>query len=164
MTPLDSRRLRDVLGRYPTGVAIVTTRAADGRRVGLTINSFASLSLEPPLVLWSLVNRSPNSMVFRECRHFAINVLASDHADLAMRFASAKVADKFAEVTVHDTDEGPAAIPGSVASLICSNHGQIEAGDHRLFIGQVHRVDAGESVAPPLVFHAGRFAALAPGA
>ena len=97
-------------------MAIVTTRAADGRNVGLTINSFASLSLDPPLVLWSLVNRSPNLAVFRDSAHFAINILASGHEALARRFADPAVPDKFADVTVRETPEGVAAIDGALAT------------------------------------------------
>lgn len=93
--------LRKLLGSYPTGVAIVTTSASDGRPVGLTINSFASLSLDPPLVLWSLVNHSPSLAVFRDCAHFAIHVLPREHEELARRFANPAVVDKFAELDLH---------------------------------------------------------------
>ena len=147
--------LRDLLGSYPTGVAIVTTRAADGRNVGLTINSFASLSLDPPLVLWSLVNRSPNLAVFRDSAHFAINILASGHEALARRFADPAVPDKFADVTVRETPEGVAAIDGALATLVCAHDHCRTVGDHLLLVGQVVRVASQPS--EPLVFHAGRF-------
>ncbi|HFD3738392.1 TPA: flavin reductase family protein, partial [Pseudomonas aeruginosa] len=95
-TEFEPKALRNLLGCYPTGVAVVITRAADGRDVGLTINSFASLSLDPPLVLWSLVNHSPNLSVFRDCRHFTINILGKEHQELAMRFANPRIENKFA--------------------------------------------------------------------
>lgn len=152
---LAPRALRDLLGSYPTGVAIVTTRAADGRNVGLTINSFASLSLDPPLVLWSLVNRSPNLAVFRDSAHFAINILASGHEALARRFADPAVPDKFADVTVRETPEGVAAIDGALATLVCAHDHCRTVGDHLLLVGQVVRVASQPS--EPLVFHAGRF-------
>lgn len=159
-TVIEPKMLRGVLGAYPTGVAIVATRTRDGRAVGLTINSFASLSLDPPLVLWSLVNRSPNLAAFRECGHFTINVLASGQEDLARRFASSTVDDKFADAPVLEVPEGIPAIGGSIATLVCSNDQQNHAGDHLLLFGRVLRV--GSAPGTPLVFHAGRFTALSP--
>ena len=122
---------------------------------GLTINSFASLSLDPPLVLWSLVNRSPNLAVFRDSAHFAINILASGHEALARRFADPAVPDKFADVTVRETPEGVAAIDGALATLVCAHDHCRTVGDHLLLVGQVVRVASQPS--EPLVFHAGRF-------
>ncbi|CAB3959801.1 p-hydroxyphenylacetate 3-hydroxylase, reductase component [Achromobacter insolitus] len=157
-TDLHPKVLRGVLGSYPTGVAIVATRRPDGRRVGLTINSFASLSLDPPLVLWSLVNHSPNLAAFRDCSHFTISVLACGQEELALRFASSAVPDKFAGAPVHDVPEGVPAIAGAVATLVCANDQQSPAGDHLLLFGRVLRVAS--VAATPLVFHAGRFTAL----
>lgn len=157
-TDLEPKMLRGVLGSYPTGVAIVATRTRDGRAVGLTINSFASLSLEPPLVLWSLVERSPNLAAFRDCEHFTINVLASGQEELARRFASSTVLDKFAEAPVLEVPEGIPAIEGAVATLVCANDQQNHAGDHLLLFGRVLRVAS--TPGTPLVFHAGRFTAL----
>lgn len=157
---LEPRALRNLFGTYPTGVAIVTTRSAEGRSVGLTINSFASLSLDPPLILWSLVNHSPNLEVFRDCSHFAVNILSSEHEELARRFASPAVPDKFAEVAVHETPEGLPVIEGAVATLVCAHDHSRHAGDHLLMIGRVVRTDS--QAGTPLVFHAGRFTALHP--
>ncbi len=158
-TDLHPKVLRGVLGSYPTGVAIVATRCPDGRKVGLTINSFASLSLDPPLVLWSLVERSPNLAAFRDCSHFTISVLASGQEALALRFASATVADKFEGAPLDEVPEGVPAIAGAVATLVCANDQQRPAGDHLLLFGRVLRVAS--IAATPLVFHAGRFTALA---
>jgi len=154
----EAKELRQVLGSYPTGVAIVVTRTPEGRNVGLTINSFASLSLDPPLVLWSLVRHSPNLAVFRDCRHFTINVLGSDQEALARRFANPTIVDKFEGVAVREAPEGVSALQGSVATLVCSSDQQQMAGDHLLLVGRVLRTDG--APADPLVFHAGRFAAL----
>lgn len=160
-TDLHPKVLRGVLGSYPTGVAIVATRCPDGRNVGLTINSFASLSLDPPLVLWSLVNHSPSLAAFRDCRHFTISVLACGQEALAMRFASSAVPDKFDGTPLHEVPEGVPAIAGAVATLVCANDQQSPAGDHLLLFGRVLRVaSAASAVAAPLVFHAGRFTAL----
>lgn len=155
---LQPKALRNVLGTYPTGVAIVTTRTTDGRSVGLTINSFASLSLDPPLILWSLVNHSPNVAAFRDCAHFAISILSSAHEELARRFANPSVADKFAEVAVVETPEGVPAIDGAVATLVCAHDHSRDAGDHLLMIGRVVRT--AHEPGAPLVFHAGRFTSL----
>lgn len=158
-----ARPLRDALGAYPTGVTIVTARAMDGRPVGLTVNSFASLSLDPPLLLWSLANRSPNLRAFRTATHFAINVLAHDQAEMARRFATPSIVDKFDGVELRHGQPWTALAPlidGTVAHFVCASRDAIEAGDHTLFIGRIehHWRDDGD----PLVFHGGRFSSLAP--
>ncbi|GAB2874959.1 flavin reductase family protein [Pseudoduganella ginsengisoli] len=157
-TPLDIRALRHALGSYPTGVAIVTSRAACGRPVGLTINSFASLSLDPPLVLWSLSSRSPSMAAFCDSRYFCINVLASNQDGLARAFANPDVADKFALVPPYSSPERMPLIPGSLSSFVCATELAQEAGDHKLFVGRVLRYysEAGE----PAVYHRGRFTKL----
>ncbi|MGQ7906782.1 flavin reductase family protein [Burkholderia sp. BC1] len=152
---LEPRTLRNLLGSYPTGVAIVTTRTPDGRPVGLTINSFASLSLDPPLVLWSLVEHSPNLAAFRDSTHFAIHILASQQEALARRFATAGMPDKFADVAWQDAPEGVPAIDGAMTTLICAHDHSRHAGDHLLLIGRVVRTASQQGT--PLVFHAGRF-------
>jgi flavin reductase (DIM6/NTAB) family NADH-FMN oxidoreductase RutF len=157
-----ARRLRRALGCYPTGVTVVTARAADGRAVGLTVNSFASLSLDPPLLLWSLANRSPSLRVFRSASHYAINVLAQGQQALALRFADPKVPDKFEGVALHQAPEPVASqaplLEGALAWFVCASRDAIETGDHTLFIGRMvdHAMGAGE----PLVFQGGSFARL----
>ncbi|WIT11637.1 flavin reductase family protein [Paucibacter sediminis] len=157
-----ARQLRRTLGCYPTGVTVVTTRAPDGRPVGLTVNSFASLSLEPPLLLWSLANRSPNLRAFRSASHFAINVLAHGQHELAMRFANPALPDKFEGVALHEEAKEAAAlaplIRGSLAWFVCAGRDAIETGDHTLFIGRIVQHAAQQGT--PLVFHAGAFARL----
>lgn len=157
-TDFEGKALRQALGRYPTGVAIVTTRLPDGRAVGLTINSFASLSLTPALVLWSLVARSPNLAAFQAAQHFAISVLAQDQQGLASRFANPAVLDKFDQVALRESPEGVPVIDGALATLVCRRSKHVTEGDHELFIGQVVRLDTREG--EPLVFHGGRFGAL----
>ena len=155
---LHPKTLRNLLGSYPTGVAVVTTRTADGRAVGLTINSFASLSLDPPLVLWSLVNHSPNLPVFRDCAHFAINILGHGHEELAMRFANPKITDKFKDVEVQETCAGIPVLAGALTTLLCEHDHNRTTGDHLLLIGRVTRTASNPG--QPLVFHAGKFTAL----
>jgi flavin reductase (DIM6/NTAB) family NADH-FMN oxidoreductase RutF len=154
-----ARPLRQALGAYPTGVTIVTARAPDGRPVGLTVNSFASLSLDPPLLLWSLANRSPNLRAFRTASHFAINVLAGGQAALARRFASPAVADKFEGVRLLETPHPAPLIEGAAARFVCASRDALEAGDHTLFIGRIEHHHC-EDLAP-LVFHGGAFVGLA---
>lgn len=157
-TDIAPAALRQVLGSYATGVAVVSTRAADGRPVGLTINSFASLSLQPALVLWSLVNHSPSLAVFEQAPHFAISVLAHDQQALARRFATPGVADKFDGVALREAPEGVPVIEGALATLVCQRDSSTPAGDHLLFVGRVLRMHRGEG--EPLVFQGGRFVAL----
>lgn len=158
--------LRDALGRYPTGVTVVTTRGPDGRPIGLTVNSFASLSLSPPLLLWSLANGSPNREAFRQAPGFVVHVLSADQEALARRFADPRIPDKFAGVTcerhsAHDEALGtPPLLADVLARFVCTRHVAIDAGDHTLFIGRVERVDTTEG--PALTFHRGRFGACGP--
>lgn len=156
---LQSRTLRNLFGSYPTGVAIVTTRAPDGRPVGLTISSFASLSLTPPLVLWSLVAQSSNLEVFRHCPHFAISTLTSAQEEIAKRFATSSIPDKFAGVAVHETPEGVPVIAGALTTLVCVHDHCRDVGDHLLLVGKIVRTTS--AAGTPLVFHGGKFRALA---
>ena len=152
----DSRAFRQALGHFPTGVAIVTTRTPEGRPVGLTINSFSSLSLEPPLIMWSLVNHSPNLSVFENCNYFAINVISQSQTEAALGFANSKVEDKFALVSHVDGEEGVPLIDDCVATFVCENYRQHEGGDHTLFIGRVVRHST-ITEHEPAVFHRGKF-------
>jgi flavin reductase (DIM6/NTAB) family NADH-FMN oxidoreductase RutF len=151
----DSREFRNALGMFPTGVAVVTTRAGNGAFVGLTINSFSSLSLEPPLVLWSLNSRSPSAAVFERATHFAVNILCEDQVEISRRFAS-QVPNKFAGIEV---DAGLGDVPlirDCSAHVECRAHAQHAGGDHLLFIGHVERF-AYDRSKRPLVYHGGRY-------
>ena len=151
--------LRSALGRFATGVTIVTCVDSAGHRVGLTVNSFGALSLEPPLVLWSLRTISPSLPAFRSATHFAINVLAASEVELSRRFAS-PVADKFGEGVWHSGEGGVPVLNEAAAVFECETASVQEQGDHQLFIGRVLRyTDGGVS---PLVFHAGRYHLLGP--
>src|SRR5687768_10631584 len=116
--PFDPRALRNALGTYATGVTIVTTTNADGAPIGLTCNSFSSVSLSPPLILWSLSLRSPNLSNFLQAPHFAVNILAADQADLAHRFAQ-PIANKFDGVGYRNGMCGVPLIDGASARLEC---------------------------------------------
>lgn len=154
-----ARPLRSALGRFATGVTIVTCVDAGGTRVGLTVNSFGALSLEPALVLWSLRSHSPSLPAFASATHFAINVLGEAQIALSRRFAS-PVADKFAEGIWHIGSGGVPVLNEAAAVFECEAVSRQEAGDHALFIGRVLRFAGGEL--PPLVFHAGHYHRLGP--
>jgi flavin reductase (DIM6/NTAB) family NADH-FMN oxidoreductase RutF len=148
----DRRDLRRALGQFATGVTVITTRAGDGRRVGLTANSFTSLSLEPPLVLWCLAKGAPSAAEFLDCDHFAVNVLAADQHHLSRQF-STPAADKFAGVTVTDGVGGVPLLDGAIAHFTCRHTHHHDGGDHVIFIGEVERYEAFDG--EPLVFHSG---------
>lgn len=151
----DTRELRQALGRFATGVTIVTTCDGDGARVGLTANSFNSLSLEPPLVLWSLRKASPSLATFAAARHFAVNVLGEAQIELSRRFASSAVADKFAEGAWGAAASGVPVLAGCAAVFECERVAQHDAGDHVLFVGRVCALTASD--VPPLLFQAGHY-------
>jgi flavin reductase (DIM6/NTAB) family NADH-FMN oxidoreductase RutF len=150
----DERDFRRALGQFATGVAIVTARNKRDRCIGLTVNSFASVSLDPPLVLWSLGKASTEYSDFMKARHFAINVLASDQHRLSRRF-SAQVADRFAELDCSDSIEGCPLLKGATAHFVCRVVRKFDGGDHRIFLGEVihYRYQERE----PLIFHSGRY-------
>lgn len=151
---VDPRQLRQTLGRFATGVTIVTCLDAAGTRVGLTANSFNALSLDPPLVLWSLRQASPSLPAFHAASHFAINVLAESQVELSRRFAS-PVPDKFSEGLWSAGQGGAPVLAGAAAVFECERVQAQDAGDHVLFIGRVRAM--AEIATPPLVFHGGHY-------
>ncbi|WP_454696311.1 flavin reductase family protein [Achromobacter aegrifaciens] len=154
-TDWDKRSLRTTLGRFATGVTIVTTRGKDGSRIGLTVNSFSALSLDPPLVLWSLGKSQGSLEAFRTCSQFAINVLSESQIALSQRFSS-PVADRFAGVDFACSDDGIPLIGGCAAYFLCNSYQHMELGDHLLFVGQVERLGMTRDRA--LLFHDGAYA------
>ncbi len=150
----DLRSYRRALGSFATGITVVTTLRDDGEPVGLTANSFTSVSLEPPLVLWSLARKSPSLGVFEACRHYAINVLSSDQAGHSERFATPRP-DKFAGLDWHASDEGVPLLEGVTLHLVCENHQRIEAGDHIIFLARVLRYDM--RPCDPLIYCRGNY-------
>lgn len=140
---------------FATGVTIVTARAPDGSLVGLTANSFNSVSLSPPLVLWSLSQAASSMVAFRTGSHYAINILAADQQALAQRFSS-RHEDRFADVGFVEGQSGAPLLTGTVASFECFNRSRYVEGDHVIFVGEVERCShqAGSS---PLLYHGGKF-------
>ncbi|MDQ7954985.1 MAG: flavin reductase [Pseudomonadota bacterium] len=156
----DVRAFRSALGSFPTGVAIITTTGPDGNPIGLTCNSFSSVSLDPPLVSWGLRLASKSLEAFRQSGAFAINVLAEDQKELSARFASGAIADKFDGVAWTQGHRGLPVIAGSVATFECDKFAEHLAGDHVLFLGQVAKFDHGRQEAS-LVFYKGAYMMLA---
>lgn len=150
----DQRRMRQALGSFVTGVTIVTTRSDDGLPVGVTANSFTSVSLDPPLILWSLDKRALSRPIFEIAAAFAVNVLALEQEDLARRFAQAS-ADKFAGLTTTAGFGDVPVIPESAATFECRRHAVHDGGDHVILIGEV--MAYAHSDRSPLAFHGGRF-------
>ena len=155
-TSIDARSLRNALGAFATGVTIVTTRGPTAD-IGLTANSFSSVSLNPPMVLWSLARTSSSIDAFRDASHFAVHILSSEQEHLSTRFAS-RTADRFADL---DLERGPGNIPMLTqcsARFTCRTAFQYEGGDHVIFVGEV--VEFTHSGSAPLVFHGGRYGML----
>jgi len=149
------REFRASLGMFATGVTIVTARTASGELVGLTANSFNSVSLDPPLVLWSLARSAGSMAAFADGRHYAINVLAADQQALAERFATRGV-DRWAGVAFTEGVSGAPLLTGAAASFECFNRSQYAEGDHVIFVGEVERCSH-RAEASPLLYHGGRF-------
>jgi 3-hydroxy-9,10-secoandrosta-1,3,5(10)-triene-9,17-dione monooxygenase reductase component len=150
-----ARQFRNALGAFATGVTIVTTRDEAGRDVGLTANSFNSVSLDPPMVLWSLAKSSRSLPTFLAATHFAVHVLAADQQDLSLRFAT-RGAEKFAGL---ELERGAAQVPllrGCSARFECRTAFRHEGGDHVIFVAAVESFE--QSDRPPLIFHGGRYA------
>ncbi|MBC7469174.1 MAG: flavin reductase family protein [Ramlibacter sp.] len=150
-----SQEFRTALGMFATGVTIVTARAPDGKVIGLTANSFNSVSLQPPLVLWSLARAAASLSAFSNGSHYAINVLAADQKALAERFAL-RGADRWKDVVFAEGVGGAPLLDGAAATFECFNRSRYEEGDHIIFVGEVERCSHRPG-ASPLLFHGGRF-------
>ncbi len=154
-TPFTTQDFRAALGLFATGVTIVTACAPDGQPVGLTANSFNSVSLTPSLVLWSLSRQASSMPAFQAGSHYAIHILAADQRELAMRFAS-KGVDRFAGLNWRPGAGGAPLLEGAAAVFECHNRSRYEEGDHVIFVGEVEqcRYTPGAS---PLIYHGGKF-------
>jgi flavin reductase (DIM6/NTAB) family NADH-FMN oxidoreductase RutF len=156
---VDTWDFKQAVGVFTTGVTVVTSCDADGNRLGLTANSFASVSLEPPLVLFCVDHRAMSLEGLIRSGHFAINVLASDQEAIAKRFAR-PAEDKFAGLDWRVGILGDPLLDRCIAHIECSLEARHPTGDHDIVVGHVHRVKyyAGE----PLIFHRSRFGTVMP--
>lgn len=152
---LDPRELRSALGAFATGVTIICARSADGSPVGVTANSFSSVSLDPPLVLWSLGRRSLSQPVFESADFFSVHVLAAEQSALADRFAQRGV-DKFAGLDWRPGLGGAPLLSGAAARFECRRHAAYDGGDHRIYLGRVLRFES--EPRPTLAFLRGAYA------
>lgn len=151
----DPIEFRNALGTFTTGVTIITASGSDKQSVGVTANSFNSVSLDPPLVLWSLAKTAGSLPVFEEAGYFAVHILAADQVDLSNRFASRGI-DKFDGLEV-ETGHGRAPLlQGCSCRMQCKTTYKYEGGDHIIFVGEVLEFDRSDSA--PLVFQAGKYA------
>jgi len=150
----DRRDLRRALGQFATGITVVTTLTPDGRRVGMTANSFSSLSLEPPLVMWSVSRTAPSFADFTSASHFAVNILAADQHHLSRQFSTPQP-DKFEAVGWRPGVGGSPVLEGSIACFECRSARQYDGGDHVIVVGEVERYCRREG--EPLVFHSGSY-------
>jgi flavin reductase (DIM6/NTAB) family NADH-FMN oxidoreductase RutF len=150
----DRRDFRRALGQFATGVTVVTASAPDGRKIGVTVNSFSSVSLDPPLILWSLSRQTGSFSDFTNVTHFAVNVLEAKQHHLSRQF-STPLADKFAGVEFVEAKTGVPVLKGVIAQFVCRKVRQYDGGDHVIFVGEVeeYKYEDGE----PLVFHSGRY-------
>lgn len=158
---IDPRDFRNALGSFATGVTVITAAAPDGRQAGLTCNSFASVSLNPPLVLWSLVIYSPSMSIFQDASHFSVNVLGASQQALATQFAT-RAEDKFAGVKWEPGLGGAPVLADVVATFQCRTADRYYGGDHVIFLGAVESYAYNQ--AEPLLFARGSFGRFVSGA
>ena len=149
------REFRASLAMFATGVTVVTARTPAGELVGFTVNSFNSVSLNPPLVLWSLSQAASAMAALSTGSHYAINILAADQKALAERFAG-KREERWADVSFTEGSSGAPLLDGAAATFECFNRSRYEEGDHVIFVGEVERCQHREGAAP-LLFHGGKF-------
>jgi len=154
----DTRTFRETLGLFVTGVTVITTLDPDGSKVGITANSFNSVSLDPPLILWSVGKTSRSLLAFETAPHFAVHILRADQARVSETFARSG-ADKFRGLQTNPGLGGVPLLADCAARLECSLYSQHEAGDHVIFVAQVEQL-VSDATATPLVYHGGRYAEL----
>ena len=154
---IDPRELRDALGCFATGVCVVTTVGDEGAPVGMTINSFSSVSLDPPLILWSIGLNTPSRSAFHDHGCFAINIMGVDTKDLTLQFARPSD-NKFEGVNWAAGHNGVPVLADAMTTLECVIEDRILSGDHEIFIGRVMNIGHGEG--EPLLFHRGKFATI----
>lgn len=156
----DQREFRNALGSYPTGVAIITAPDGQGGHVGITANSFSSLSLDPPLVLWSLDKKAYSRDAFHSAGFFGVNILSADQLELSRHFSQRHL-DKFAEIDVEIGEGGVAFFAGCAARFECRTYQTYDGGDHVIFVGEVLGFDHDPELTP-LAFAGGAYAETAP--
>ncbi len=148
---------KEVMGNYPTGVTVVTMMDEEGTPIGLTVNSFASVSLDPMLLLWSIDKRVSSYEKFTQTKKFAVHVLAHDQAEVCSLFAS-KGLDRFKNTDWSESANGLPIIADCAGVFQCEMHDTIEAGDHSILVGKV--IDIESNKKEPLLYHKRKFAGI----
>jgi len=156
---IDSRAFRNALGCFATGITVVTTLCPDGHRVGVTVNSFSSVSLDPPLVLFSLGRASQAYDFFVQGKAFAVNILAEDQKTLSDRFSRRDLQERWEGVGVELWDTGVPILSGCLANIECDLHAVHDGGDHAIIVGRVRRL-ASRSDGKPLLYFRGSYGAV----
>jgi len=156
-TEFDPLAFREIMGQFATGVTVITTIGDNGAPVGMAVNSFASVSLDPPLVVWSINLNAPSLSAFRGHPSFAINIMCEQSKDLALNFARPSD-NKFADVAWSGGLDGVPVLDAASTVIQCRTDMRIPGGDHEMYLGRVfdfHKTDKA-----PLIFHKGKFAKL----
>ncbi len=156
---VDPKALRNALGNFATGVTVITACTPDGDKAGVTANSFNSVSLEPPLVLWSIMKTSSSVAIFENASHFAVNVLAADQINLSNHFARPSD-DKFATIDYEQGAGNSPLLPECSARFQCEYSERVDGGDHWILIGKVVAFD--DIGRAPLLYHGGAYSAVIP--
>ncbi len=152
----DSPYFRTALGRFATGVTVVTATKDDGTHVGLTVSSFNSVSLDPPLVVWSLSRNSSSLAAIEQCERYVIHILSAEQMTLANRFARGTAKERFTDIEMTTAPNGAPRLDLQCAAWFeCFNRSRYDEGDHIIFVGEVEH--CGHSDALPLVYHAGGY-------
>jgi flavin reductase (DIM6/NTAB) family NADH-FMN oxidoreductase RutF len=158
----DSKALREALGAFPTGIAVITASFQEMSHIGITVNSFTSVSLDPPLVLWCIDRRSRRYPHFAQAPGFTVSILASGHREVSARLAQAGE-HSLDGIALIPTELGPPALADSLAIFECARESVQDAGDHAILIGRVLRFARQDAAGAPLVYFRGRYGALAQG-
>jgi len=157
---LDGRELRNAFGCFATGIAVVTGLDGHGQPIGVTINSFSSVSLDPPLVLWSINRTASQFETFNNCTAFVINILRSEDAALSTRFAM-KGGARVDDLDTVPTEVGPPAISSALAVFECAMHARYDGGDHTILVGRIKHFtyvkDPALEGPKPLLYFRGRY-------
>ena len=151
---VDKRQLRQFLGQFATGVTVMTTVNKQQHKVGMTANSFTSVSLEPPLILWNIAKSATNLTDFCECERFAVNILNEQQHSASNHFAKSS-GDKFTEFAGVQEVSGVPILTDALTTLVCKNQKIIEAGDHYIILGEIETCRA--NTGKPLLFHNGQY-------
>lgn len=142
---------KEVMGNYPSGVTVITTTDANNEPVGLTANSFVSVSIDPLLILWCIDKRSGSYQAFDQSEHFAVNILAADQADVCWTFASKTEENRFSKTPWHVSKQNVPVLDEAFASLECKKHNVVDAGDHYILIGEV--INISKNDVEPMLYH-----------